>query len=425
MAFRGYGDDALKVKENKRQHAAKMAQIAAQERASMRAADSAQKGLDENARQADMRDSQATAALEANVEAGEASRGLEQEKLSMSKDSMASAEQARGEQLKMNLATQAREDRKLQMNEEMFTRAEAEHQKMLAAQEAYQDKNTSAKIALYRAASVASAPLGMPYLNMMNDTRGVAYGDPGSLTQAFPIIDPNTEARLGVGTVEIGEDGKEIQSVLDPNVFLKDVVNGMSPDKAETFLQGIISGNKAGGHDRYTVAAQREIESLKTKLEDSQPKLTDTFSKFDPIVALNTVTEQVEDIQSDIQALEKKHKGKEPFRAPAHMIKRHADLLTVQQQLLDRTTELTAPRGAPPGPSAPERPEGQRDTPPPATGNTKAETPKSAGKWGPDIVDMATKLDAEARAKFSDEEAQAAYYNEKMNQYLKTRSTKE
>ena len=81
MAFRGFGDDALKVKADKREAALKAAQIAASERASMRAANIQMAGLQENARQADMANQLAREQLAAGNErfdkqlaAGEAAR---------------------------------------------------------------------------------------------------------------------------------------------------------------------------------------------------------------------------------------------------------------------------------------------------------------------------------------------------------------
>ena len=93
MAFRGFGDDALKVKADKREAALKAAQIAASERASMRSAGVQMAGLQENARQADMAHQRAGEQLAAGNErfdkqlaAGEAARA---EELGLKREGMA------------------------------------------------------------------------------------------------------------------------------------------------------------------------------------------------------------------------------------------------------------------------------------------------------------------------------------------------
>ena len=251
MAFRGFGDDALKVKADKREAALRAAQIAASERASIRAANVQMAGLQENARQADMANQLAREQLAAGNErfdkqlaagnerfdkqlaAGEAARmdelALKREGMAADeayrRDSLAATEAARKADLSVKIAEMSQKEAQLQLNESTAARLNAEWQRQQAAQEELQREDTATQLAVIRAASLSSGPLGMPYINALNNLRGVAYGDPGSTTQVFPVIDPQTGARLGIGTVKIGEDGKEIQSILDPAVISRRCVN--------------------------------------------------------------------------------------------------------------------------------------------------------------------------------------------------------
>ena len=301
MAFRGFGDDALKVKADKREAALKAAQIAASERASMRSANVQMAGLQENARQADMANERARAQLAAENErfdkqlaAREAARlddlNLKREGMaadeSYRREAMAAAEEARKDELSLKIAELSQRERQIQLNESTAARLDAEWQKQQAAQEELQRVDTAIQLAVIRAASLSSGPLGMPYINALNDLRGVAYGDPGSTTQVFPVIDPQTGARLGIGTVKIGEDGKEIQSILDPAIILPQVRKSMSPEKWEEFAQQLIGANKAKGSDRVTAAAIREMQ--KAKLE---------FAKSDPGSLLKTLAEQEDNLR--------------------------------------------------------------------------------------------------------------------------------
>ena len=310
MAFRGFGDDALKVRADKREAALKAAQIAASERASMRAANLQMAGLQENARQADMANQLAREQLAAGNErfakqlaAGEAARmdelglkraGMELQASELAlkreamaadeayrRDSLAATEAARKDDLSVKIAEMSLRERQLQLNERTAARLDAEWQRQQAAQEELQREDTATQLAVIRAASLSSGPLGMPYINALNDLRGVAYGDPGSTTQVFPVIDPQTGARLGIGTVKIGEDGKEIQSILDPAIILPQVRKSMTPEKWEEYARQLIGANTAKGSDRMTVAAIREMQ--KAKLE---------FAKSDPASLVKTLAEQ-------------------------------------------------------------------------------------------------------------------------------------
>lgn len=301
MAFRGFGDDALKVKADKREAALRAAQIAASERASMRAANLQMAGLQENARQADMANQLAREQLAAGNErfdkqlaAGEAARmdelALKREGMAADeayrRDAMAAAEAARKDDLSVKIAEMSQRERQLQLNESTAARLDAEWQRQQAAQEEMQREDTATQLAVIRAASLSSGPLGMPYINALNDLRGVAYGDPGSTTQVFPVIDPQTGARLGIGTVKIGEDGKEIQSILDPAIILPQVRKSMTPEKWEEYARQLIGANTAKGSDRVTAAAIREMQ--KAKLE---------FAKSDPATLVKTLAEQEDNLR--------------------------------------------------------------------------------------------------------------------------------
>ena len=301
MAFRGFGDDALKVKADKREAALKAAQIAASERASMRSAGVHIAGIQENARQADMANERAGNQLALQENARVDTMNLHREQLADSivsgqekrtldeaarRDAMAATEAARKDDLSVRIADLSQRERQLQLNESTAAKLDAEWQRQQAAQEEMQREDTATQLAVIRAASLSSGPLGMPYINALNDLRGVAYGDPGSTTQVFPVIDPQTGARLGIGTVKIGEDGKEIQSILDPATILPQVRKSMTPEKWEEYARQLIGANTAKGSDRVTAAAIREMQ--KAKLE---------FAKSDPASLVKTLAEQEDNLR--------------------------------------------------------------------------------------------------------------------------------
>ena len=313
MAFRGFGDDALKVKADKREAALKAAQIAASERASMRSANVQMAGLQENARQANMANERAGAQLAQGENARIDSMNLRREQLAddsvsgqekrtldegarrdamaateaARRDAMAATEAARKDDLSVKIGEMSQKERQLQLNESTAAKLDAEWQRQQAAQEEMQREDTATQLAVIRAASLSSGPLGMPYINALNDLRGVAYGDPGSTTQVFPVIDPQTGARLGIGTVKIGEDGKEIQSILDPTAILPQVRKSMPPEKWEEYARQLIGANTAKGSDRVTAAAIREMQ--KAKLE---------FAKSDPASLVKTLAEQEDNLRT-------------------------------------------------------------------------------------------------------------------------------
>lgn len=339
MAFRGFGDDALKVKADQREAQIKREQIAASERASQRAAGVQVASLNENARQADMANERAGAQLAAGETARADEMRLKREGMAQSADltresmaqdltlkseQLALGEVGRQDDLNVKLADLSQRERQIKLNEDTAARLDSEWQKQQAAEKELQDQDTATQLSVIRAAGLSSGPLGMPYINALNNIRGVAYGDPGSTTQVFPVIDPKTGARLGIGTVKIGQDGKEIQSILDPATILPKVRASMSPDKWEEYAQQLITGNKAKGSDRFTAAAMKEMQ------EHNRLKLAAT----DPGTLLKTVKELGEDIGA---AKEGAGKAADPANQAAL-----DDTRTIQSNVLKTLREQSA-----------------------------------------------------------------------------------
>jgi len=297
MAFRGFGDDALKVKADKREAALKAAQIAASERASMRAANVQMAGLQENARQADMANQLAREQLAAGNErfdkqlaAGEAARmdelALKREGMAADeayrRDSLAATEAARKADLSVKIAEMSQKERQLQLNESTAARLDAEWQRQQAAQEEMQSVDTALQLAILRfAVNNPDGQVPMGFLNALNNHRGVAYGDPGSVTQVFGITDPTTKARVGTGMIKIGDDGKPIESILDPMLIIPKVLASMPTDKAMETIRNLTFGNQARGSDRVTAAAMKYARE--NRLE---------FAKSDPASLVKTLAEQ-------------------------------------------------------------------------------------------------------------------------------------
>ena len=313
MAFRGFGDDALKVKADKREAALRAAQIAASERASMRAANVQMAGLQENARQADMANQLAREQLAAGNErfdkqlaagnerfdkqlaAGEAARmdelALKREGMAADeayrRDSLAATEAARKDDLSVKIAEMSLRERQLQLNESTAARLDAEWQRQQAAQEEMQSVDTALQLAILRfAVNNPDGQVPMGFLNALNNHRGVAYGDPGSVIQVFGIIDPTTKARLGTGMIMIGNDGKPIESILDPMLIIPKLLASMPTDKAMETIQNLTLGNQARGSDRVTAAAMKYARE--NRLE---------FAKSDPATLVKTLAEQEDNLR--------------------------------------------------------------------------------------------------------------------------------
>lgn len=287
MAFRGFGDDALKVKSDRREAALKAAQIAASERASMRSAEVAIRGQEENARQADMADARAGAQFDASENARVDNMNFQREHLA---DTIVSGEENRAanerttqvdqglKQQGMDLRRQQAEqqdknqrfdqavkiagveqnERQLQMNEEIFAKTQAEAQKQQDAQDEMNQVGTAAQLAALRAAVVATGPLPMVFINSINDANGVEYGAPGSVTMIMPVTDQETKARLGVGVRKIGKDGKPVDSILDPMTIAPKLRASMSPESWMQLVGDVTTGQRSKGNDRTTVGFGQE-----------------------------------------------------------------------------------------------------------------------------------------------------------------------
>ena len=240
MAFRGYGDDAMKVKENQRQHSAKMAQIAAQERASQRSASVAMAGQAEQARQADMADNRASEQLAerssiAGMQIGEQRAGLAASERAR-KDALAVSEQARNDANDFKIAEfganeQARlkeqniRDRQLQVNEGTFLRLEEAHQNELKVQEAWKSEETALGFALMRKMAASNGPLPPSYFNAINAFRGKAVGDEGYITGGFPSLILKQKLRLDGELPNMAKKEKRFRVFWTHTSFLKPSVN--------------------------------------------------------------------------------------------------------------------------------------------------------------------------------------------------------
>lgn len=299
MAFRGFGDDAMKVKQEKRQAQIQREQIAASERASQRAASGQAAALGENARQANMADERAGAQLEAGnarfdkqlaAETAQSDKRLalaemtHADDMALRREGLEADKAARADSLAIQTKELSQRERQIQLNEKTAARLDEQYALEQAAQEELRREDTATELAVIRAASTSTGPLSMPYINALNNVRGKAYGDPGSVTQVFPVIDPQTGARLGIGTVKIGDDGKPIQSILDPAQTVPRVLASMTPEKQAEYIQTLTGANKARGSDRVTAAALKYAQENRLQ-----------FGKTDPASLVKELGEQ-EDI---------------------------------------------------------------------------------------------------------------------------------
>lgn len=294
MGFRGYGDDAMKVAADQRQASVQLASIAASERASKRGAANQAASIAENARQADMANTRAGENLsenarQANMADTRASNqlivadaehqdtmGLKREELDtqriVAQDNQDIKRQGvelgnrklaadmRNKQVDqaVKIAGVDQKERQLRLNESTFTKAQMEAQRLKDAQDEMDQVGTAAQLAAVRAAVVSDSPLPMPFINPINDAAGVAYGEPGSVTMIVPVIDPNTNARLGVGVRKIGKDGKPVDTIMDPMTLFPKLRASMSPESWMKFVGEVQGGQKSRGNDRTTVGMQQE-----------------------------------------------------------------------------------------------------------------------------------------------------------------------
>lgn len=334
MAFRGFGDDAMKVAADQRQERVQRAQIAASERASQRSAANQAASLNENARQADMADSRArtaqgdeTATRVATIAGGEAlrrdelaasqknaaaDRGIRQQGMDLSRRELDQRGQAQQFDAAAKTEDLRQRDRQISLNEATFTKAQIEAQRQQDAENEMQQVGTAAQLAAMRAAVVSDRPLPVPFINSINDARGVAYGEPDSVTMITPIIEPNTGARLGVGVRKIGKDGVPVDSILDPVELFPKLRASMSPESWTKLFGEVTGGQRSRGNDRTTVAAQMEhtkfekdreaaLAKEQTRLEASlaNPKML-----LDDVEAVKTKIAKIAGVREGMLGLE-------------------------------------------------------------------------------------------------------------------------
>ena len=304
MAFRGYGDDALKEKKDLRANATKRASIAASERASQRSAGVQMAGLGEKAREADMADDRANTrmgnmqdAREANVVLGarsatiredESAANIEKGRIDteLGAENMALQAKDREDKLALKLEAETRQQRQLAINEETFLRMEEGYQKEAKIQEAWQSEDTAMGIAIARKMVTATGPIPEMFFNPLNQSRGLKKGDKGYISGGFPIIDPKTKEQHGWGMTSYGKDGEEIQSVLEPTQFLEKLRKSMAPQAYTTLLDDLELANGFKGVD----ATKAAIGLQRRKLElDAAAKTIDTITKGE-----NTIKSLVE-----------------------------------------------------------------------------------------------------------------------------------
>jgi len=312
-AFRGFGDDALKVQADKRQESVQRTQIAASERASQRAAGGQVAALAENARQADMGDARANKQLDLGAAAqqddvalkrqglaqGAAAQqddvALKREGLGLQREGLAADLAGRKEDLNLKLQEQSRAERQLKMNEDTYAKMQDEVNKQKAAQDELNQEDTSAQLAILRAAALSDGPLDRPWADKINNLRGVAYGDPGSITLITGIKDPKTGARYGVGIRKIGEDGKPIDSILDPADFLPKLRASMSPDKWLELHDRIVGGQSSRMGDRYSAVSTAETR----KHLQEQGAQGAAMSKINPGPTVKSLREEIDNLTAE------------------------------------------------------------------------------------------------------------------------------
>ena len=257
--FRGFGDDAMKVAADQRQHAAQMAQIAAQERASQRSASVALAGQAENARQADMqlqaRKEELQAGRTAAAEENAAQRSFAAGQADLNRAAAAEeggAQRAfQAEQAGLNRAeaSAARDqdnilrERQLAINESTFARMKEQWELDDAAKAEFADQGNAATLAAMRLVAGTRRPAPPAVLNSLNLALGVKTGEPGSYTGLFPISDDQDNV-YGWGATQIDNDGKTVEKSIDPADKLPIMRKMMGPQAWETFDADVAARGK-------------------------------------------------------------------------------------------------------------------------------------------------------------------------------------
>lgn len=316
MAFRGFGDDAMKVAADQREYNAKMASIAASERASRRSASVALAGQAEQAREADQNVALKEEQLAAQTEeaaAGRAASAAESEKsrafvaeqgalgreasaLESDKSRMFTAEQ--GDLTREQ--NRGFQERQMRINEETYNRLNQQWTQEQEAQAERQMGVNAATMAALRAAAISGKPAPPIFLNAINGARGKVHGEPGSITGLFPIVDDKGN-RLGFGVTEIDKEGNTIEKALDPVQVLPKMMSQMKPEDAEFFTNQLISGNRSAFEDKLTLLAKEHA----AKLEVEKQKTAAAEAKLNSPAALTALREQEMQVRADVEKAKK------------------------------------------------------------------------------------------------------------------------
>lgn len=285
MAFRGYGDDAMKVAKDKREHMAKMAQIAAQERASRRSADVAMAGIAEGARQFDENIAMRQEEVATRTQQIEADRQARLDEAQTARDFQADeadrrfafqAEEAERGRMFLSDENERRlaqeyelRDRLIEINEETFAHLNEQWELEKAMQKERTDNKNAALMATLRSISVSGENAHPLFINKINESIGVTRGEPGSITEMFPIGDEET-GRIGFGMIEIDKNGNPIQKVINPEEIFPVMFSQMSPESAEKWIGQLVNGNTSAFQDKMTLAAKKyEAELVTRKKEEA------------------------------------------------------------------------------------------------------------------------------------------------------------
>ena len=316
MAFRGFGDDAMKVAADQRAHNAKMASIAASERASRRSAAVSLSGQAEQAREADQnvalkqeqlaaQTSEAAASREASALESDKSRAFAAEQGALGREaSSAENEKSRAFSAEQGDLTREQDrvfkERQMRINEETFNRLSQQWTQEQAAQVEREMGVNAATMAGLRAASVSDKPVPPMFLNAINEARGAVYGQPGSITGMFPIIDDKGN-RLGFGVTEIDKQGNKFEKAIDPTTVLPKMLSQMKPEDAESFTKQLIYGNRSAFDDKLTLLAKEYA----AKLEIEKQKTAAAESKLNSPAALTALREQEMQVRANVEKAKK------------------------------------------------------------------------------------------------------------------------
>ena len=350
MAFRGFGDDAMKVAADQRQHTAQMAQIAASERASKRAAMVSLAGQAEGAREFDERQTLAREQLSAeqqNAEAtrqaaaGEAAtaRAFSAEQAGLNREAAAgeaaagrrfTAEQtdlARQDTFAKEQADNALKERQMQLNEATYNQLNTQWQQEQEARQEMMNRENAATLAALRLAATAGDGMVPPtFLNAINEARGVVAGEPGSITQLFSIRDSKSGERYGFGSVEVDKDGNQIQKALDPRQVLPKMFAQMKPGDSEKLARDIVAGGSTSFDDKMALMAKKHLYDMERERVISERSKERELANPKQVEAFRSQ-------EAELKALmDKDKKAGKPVDA------RTADLLRMTQEKIQAAT---------------------------------------------------------------------------------------